>query len=228
LSPGEVFDEPTVMELALGESRLRQALQRGTEWTFPTSSWHSEFLKGPSSVALTMTLSESEWLGRSEDDRPLGIRAMEFRSALNNRFTLDRLRGQVAAQRGGVDLGLGSADAALLDRESSFDFATMNAMSFLPELVRLSDQHSLNLVLVRLRRRPIEDNRPFEDRRLGQYMDDLESWLHQKGIPIFDLTGESELTLDWYGEGDHIATSHTTRYTELLHARLKSVFEGVR
>ena len=154
---------------------------------------------------------------------------MEFRSALKNRFTLDRLRGRAGARGAAMDLGLGMGDQQLMTADESFDFVSMNPRSFLPSFVDLSRENDLNLVLVRLRRRPTDEgNRPEEDPRLEGYLEDLRAWLNQESIPYFDFSDETDLTIDWYGEGDHIATTHTTRYTEMLYQRLRTVFEDDR
>ena len=228
LSPGDVFDEPLIDELAFGEAAFQRGASDALQWAFPTMSWHSELHHLPSAYAVNWTLAQSEWFSGESATDPRGKRAMELRGALNDRFALERLKGQEDLSGEPINLGMGAGERTLMDADASFDFDSMNSKSFLPEFVRMAGEHDLNLVLVRLRRRPTVDNHPEHDERLDRYLEDLARWLKEKRVPYYDLTEEAGLTLDWYGQGDHIAPSHTTRYTELFHKRLKSTFEGER
>ena len=228
LSPGEEFNEPLIEELAFGDAAFRRGVGDLLEWVFPAMSWHNTMHHLPSEQAVKWTLAQADWQDGEQGDISRGKRAMDLRGALNNRFALGRLKGQEELAGEPINLGMGARDRSMLESDEAFSFERMNPHSFLPEFVRLSREHDLNLVLVRLRRRPVDNNRPEVDPRLEPYLDKLAEWLEGEGVPYFDFTDEESLALDWYGQGDHIATTHTTRYTDLFFKRLKTVFEGGR
>jgi hypothetical protein len=49
--------------------------------------------------------------------------------------------------------------------------------------------------------------------------------MERRGALLRDDTGDPELTLDMYGDGDHLARGARRRYTQILFDRLHPLFQ---
>jgi hypothetical protein len=127
----------------------------------------------------------------------------------NELFGLDRLRGTEQAD----DASAGS-DAAI------YDFDARLPKSLLPSMVRLAKQAGVQLVFVRVQRRPLPGGPPPQSPELERYIAKLKRYLESSGVGYYDFTGDPELTLDHYLDGDHIAPSWKPASTELFLKRL--------
>jgi hypothetical protein len=55
-------------------------------------------------------------------------------------------------------------------------------------------------------------------------MRDLRAYVESRGGVLHDETGDPELTLDMYADGDHIAREARARHTRILYQRLRHLF----
>ncbi len=76
----------------------------------------------------------------------------------------------------------------------------------------------LPICFVRVQRRPVNNRPPEESAALEKYVADLRSWIEANGGMFHDDTGDPEMTLDLYEDGDHIG--NRLRYTEIFRRRL--------
>jgi hypothetical protein len=130
-----------------------------------------------------------------------------FEASAEEIFGLDNLRRDVAS-----DAGLAEAP----------DFNRDLPTSVLPLIVDLARQHNLTLCFVRVQRRPEGGHPPEESPELKAYVSDLRTWVEANGALFRDDTGDPEMTLDMYRDGDHVADRR--RYTEIFRRRLDPLF----
>ncbi len=133
---------------------------------------------------------------------------LRFDRALNDRFDLANLRGDVAADLSGAN------DAANFSR----DLPT----SVLPLMVALSKAHGVPLCFVRVQRRPKGATPPEQSPNLQRYVDDLKAYLASNGILFHDDWGDPELHESIYADGDHVRDRR--HYTDVFRRRLDPLF----
>lgn len=150
------------------------------------------------------------WWVRWRDPRPGALEAFEWN--LDKVFSVDTIR---------YDVG---ADLAQSDVTDEPDFHRDLPTSVLPLILDLSKQHGLPVCFVRVQRRPVGNRPPEQSPELVKYIADLEAWLDANGAMFHDDTGDPEMTLDLYGDGDHIGDR--TRYTEIFRKRLDPLFRS--
>jgi len=138
-------------------------------------------------------------------------RRAEFQAGLNARFGLDHLRPMESA-----DL------QAAEDRMA--DFSRYVNESVLPLMLRDAADAGLTICFVRAQRRPAGDGPPGQSPALRRYIGDLQRYVTERGAIFRDDTGDPLMTLDIYGDGDHIRREARRRYTEIFHARLNHLF----
>ena len=98
--------------------------------------------------------------------------------------------------------------------EDDADFARDLPTSVLPLIMDLSNAHQLPVCFVRVQRRPVGNRPPPQSPALRRYVADFRAWAESQGACFHDETGDPELTLDLYEDGDHFARSRA------LHADL--------
>jgi hypothetical protein len=126
---------------------------------------------------------------------------------------LERINGVFAVER----LRLQPRTAA---RRTPGDFDAEVARSFLPPIVDLARAHGLAVTFVRVQRRPRADRPPEQPPELVAYVAALRRYIEAHGASFHDFTGDAEMPLAVYGEGDHIAAAHLARHTEVFARRL--------
>jgi len=77
---------------------------------------------------------------------------------------------------------------------------------------------------VRAQRRPIGGRPPYQSPALQRYVADLKAYVEANGAVFMDDNGDPNLTLDLYGDGDHLSHEGRQRYTELFAPRLARLF----
>jgi hypothetical protein len=143
--------------------------------------------------------------------RAPGPGALEaFEANVDLTFSVDNLRYDVPA-----DL----AESDVADRP---DFKRDLPTSVLPLIINLSKQHGLPVCFVRVQRRPVGNKPPEQSPALVRYTADLRAWLEANGAMFHDDTGDPEMTLDLYEDGDHVRDRR--RYTEIFRKRLDPLF----
>jgi hypothetical protein len=151
----------------------------------------------------------TEWPARAMFD--VRRKREAFTQQLNDRFGLAHLRPMDAADMQATE-----------DREADFDaFVDKSA---LPLMLREARQAGLQLVLVRVQRRPLGGRPPVQSRALQRYVSKLAAYVQAHGAMFIDDTGDPAQTLDWYEDGDHLSREGRRRYTEAFATRLLQRF----
>jgi hypothetical protein len=148
------------------------------------------------------------WWVRWRDPRPGVLES--FESSVEQIFSVDSLRYDVPA------------DLAQSDVTGQPDFKRDLPTSVLPLIIDLSKQHGLPVCFVRVQRRPVGNEPPEQSPALVRYVADLRAWLEANGAMFHDDTGDPEMTLDLYEDGDHVGDRR--RYTEIFRKRLDPLF----
>ena len=154
-----------------------------------------------------------EWLASqavAPSREPYGV---PVAARYNELFGLDRLKSTDAAD-----------DAGQVTDPSIYDFDARLPKSLLPAMIQEARQAGIRLVFVRVQRRPTRNGPPPQSPELMRYMSKLEAYLAASGAGFYDFTGDPELTLDRYLDGDHIAPSWKVASTELFLRRLDGYF----
>jgi hypothetical protein len=147
----------------------------------------------------------TEWPARAMFDARREREA--FMAQLNDRFGLSHLRPMDAADMQATE-----------DREADFDAYVDN--SILPLMLRDARQAELQLVLVRVQRRPVNGQPPHQSAALKRYVSRLAAYVQANGGIFFDDTGDPAQALDWYEDGDHLSREGRRRYTEAFATRI--------
>jgi hypothetical protein len=148
------------------------------------------------------------WWVRWTDPRPGAFENLE--SNLERIFAVDSIR---------YDVG---ADLVQSELAEVPDFHRDLPDSVLPLILDLSKRHGLPVCFVRVQRRPVGNRPPPQSPELQRYVADLEEWLEGNGACFHDDTGDPEMTLDLYADGDHVGDRR--RYTEIFRRRLDPLF----
>jgi hypothetical protein len=129
-------------------------------------------------------------------------------------FDLGRLRSTVAD-----DTAFGEEDL------SEFDFDAHIDSSLVPSMIRMAKQAGVGLVFIRVQRRPSPVGPPAQRPELAAYVAKLRVYLARNGVEFHDFTGDPELTLDHYMDGDHIRADWRPESTLNFLRRLSGDFE---
>jgi hypothetical protein len=159
------------------------------------------------SGAISWIASEVVTPGRVTYGAPAGRKYDEL-------FDLDKLRSIEADDTAFGDEGI-----------TQFDFDARVGTSLLPSMVRMAKAAGVSLVFVRVQRRPTKDGAPAQSSELQAYISKLRAYFAANGVEFYDFTGDPELTLDHYLDGDHIRPEWKPESTELFLKRLHSAFQ---
>jgi hypothetical protein len=140
-------------------------------------------------------------------------RQADFLAEMNARLGLEHLRRMEAA-----DIQVGGNDPTL-------DFDRDVERSVLPLMLRDAKQAGLTLCLIRVQRRPTAHRPPPQSPALRRYVESLRAYVTERGALFHDDTGHPAMTIDLYGDGDHLARHARRRYTEILYNRLRPHFQ---
>lgn len=130
-----------------------------------------------------------------------------FEASVEEKFAIENLRHSVTADMASTD-----------DAEFERDLPT----SVLPLIMDLAHAHDLQLCFVRVQRRPEGGRPPKQSPALRRYIADLKAWLTSHGALFHDDTGDPEMTLDLYRDGDHVGDR--ARYTRIFRQRMDALF----
>jgi len=93
--------------------------------------------------------------------------------------------------------------------------------SFLPLIVDMAKKKNIKVVFVRVQKRPVGGIPPYQSPELIEYISELKSYIESNNLIFYDFTGDSRITLEMYGSGDHINEKSMKKYTKLFHDSLK-------
>jgi len=159
-----------------------------------------------------------DWIEPAVNDAPARLmsgyrRTREiFMTQLNERFGLTHLRQMDAA-----DL------QASEDREADFDRYVDD--SFLPLMLRDAANANVHVCFVRVQRRPEGGQPPAQTPAMRRYIAKLRIYVEAHGARFHDDTGDPQLTLDMYEDGDHLSHDGRFRYTQLFYDRMRPLFQ---
>jgi hypothetical protein len=105
-----------------------------------------------------------------------------------------------------------------IDSEADFDYYV--GRSVLPLMLRDAKRAGLTLFFVRAQRRPSGGRPPAQSEALRTYIEELRRYVTSQGAMWRDDTGDPLMTLDLYGDGDHIAREMRQRYTAIFWNRV--------
>jgi hypothetical protein len=142
---------------------------------------------------------------------PSKRRRTAFIEQMNARLGLEHLRPMEAA-----DVQSSSDPDA--------DFGRYVERSVLPLMVEEARRAGFALCFVRVQRRPIDNRPPAQSAALIRYMEQLRAYVETRGAMLRDDTGDPELTLEMYGDGDHLKRESRERYTEIFFDRQRALF----
>lgn len=131
-------------------------------------------------------------------------------SRYNELFALDRMR-------------LIESDDTASDANdaSNYDFAARVGDSLLPSMIAHARRAGVDLVFVRVQRRPTAQGPKVQSPQLQAYLADLRHYLAKHQVGFYDFTGDPELTLERYLDGDHIRPEWKRGSTENFLLRLQ-------
>jgi hypothetical protein len=154
-----------------------------------------------------------EWLASQSVGPGLVPYGMPVAGSYNQLFDLGRLKSNEAA-----DDATDQTDPAI------YDFDRMLPRSLLPSMIELGKNSGVKLVFIRVQRRPTPSGPPPQSPELVRYIDKLKGYLAENGAGFYDFTGDPELTLDHYLDGDHIRADWKAESTALFLRRLHAYF----
>jgi hypothetical protein len=109
------------------------------------------------------------------------------------------------------------------------DFYDVIDDSFLPELIRATDDINANLTIVRVAARPNTDGSPNEPESLARYSSDLSIYLVAKDVRYVDMTRHVEsgdIDAAMYYDGYHLKNRFRQTYTEFFAEWMLAANEG--
>ncbi len=189
------------------EPQLNRAMARSRTWQENLEYWLASVYpiqkaRDRASTAVSWLASEVVTPGRVPYGSSGGHKYEEL-------FGLDKLRGSEAD-----DTAFGDEDL------SEFDFDAHVEDSLLPSMIELAKEHGVKLVFIRVQRRPTRLGPPPQRRELAAYVEKFRAYVQSHGAGFYDFTGDPDLTLDRYNDGDHIAAQWRPQSTELFLRRL--------
>jgi len=145
-------------------------------------------------------------LGRALE--PSRRRRRDFVRDMNARFDFMHLRPFEAADY-----------SQSADRDANFDAYVDR--SVLPLMLDEAAGAGITLCFVRVQRRPVDGKPPYQSPALQEYIADLRAYVEQRGAIFHDDTGDPNLPLEMYEDGDHVNQEWRVHYTENLYERLR-------
>ena len=90
-------------------------------------------------------------------------------------------------------------------------------------MLEMAKNKNISLVFVRVQERPTDQGTLQNPPELQQYISDMQEYLTNHNAEFYDFTGDPELPLSAYHDGDHIKDQK--KYTELFYRRLGDILK---
>lgn len=190
--------EPLAEEL-IGAAVRRQTpvLERVSQAAYPVQRRREDWQGRVQSRALDLVASSREYAG--------------IHAAARDIFSTKNLRGDEAQDFERLEGGATGLDA------DDHDFTAAVEQSFLPQMLKISQAKNIRLVFFRVKKRPADDGAPAKESPTAPaYQAALRSYLEKAGAQLIDETHDADVTLDYFGSGDHVKTSMMKPYTEMF------------
>jgi hypothetical protein len=134
--------------------------------------------------------------------------------SFNELFDLDKARTTESD-----DTGYATEDGMSPDFDGNVE------TSLLPSMLELARGAGVKLVFVRVQRRPTRNGPPLQSPELVRYIGRLKAYLGSAGAGFYDFTGDPELPLSAYSDGDHIGAEFEDMSTRLFVTRLQQYLQ---
>jgi len=106
--------------------------------------------------------------------------------------------------------------------DENLDFEAQIDQSFLPEIIRISRENNIKLVLVRTKILRFSNESP-EPAALTNYMSDLRAYAQSQDIILIDFAHDDRLTADLYKDIHHLNLDGKPVFTQMLIEAIESV-----
>ena len=129
---------------------------------------------------------------------------------------------------GGADLEPGQLRAAIAAAEqylytpAQLNFKSQVDASFLPEMIRLTKENGIQLILVRLKSYS-PGTGDFQSQALKNYITDLEAYLTENDVPFLDFGADPRLKSEYFADPIHLNNEGRQLFTMLLADALASI-----
>ncbi|GAB4332509.1 MAG: hypothetical protein Kow0089_00380 [Desulfobulbaceae bacterium] len=192
--------DPVFEEIVHGRSRtLTDKVYDGLLRLFPVAAAEDRVRRSISDLAAAMAKG---WNTENRETKKL-------LDGINKRFSLES---------GSLRAGVGTESLEQEKVDNPFDFYGRVENSFLPHILQLAKEHDIRLAFIRVQERPPADGPPEDPPEMKRYMADMRRYLEEHGAALYDFTGDPELPLSAYHDGDHIKDQK--KYTELFYRRV--------
>jgi len=192
-------EEPVVQRLIDGPADSGSVLHQLVERAYPIMGFRVAVREETQKLAAALASSKAE------------------REAL-----IDRANASFGVRHLRADL---PTELVLGEEEQAVPFSPDPDASFLPHLLELADRYGMRLCLVRVKRRPNEQNVRTQDTDLRGYVAALERYVEGRGHYFYDETDDASLTLNTYQDGDHLREGARRDYTQGFRRRLAPLFQ---
>lgn len=136
---------------------------------------------------------------------------VRIRAQAHEIFSAKNLRADEPQDFEAMEGGTSGLDA------DDHEFGSSVEHSFLPHLLEIAQAKGIRLVFFRVKRRPAENGAlESESASAPAYLAALRAYLEKAGAILIDETRDAEVTIDFYGAGDHVKTAMEKRYTEMF------------
>lgn len=197
--------DPLFEQIVHGNTRsMMEAVYDRLLALFPIATAQAQIHKKINGLALIPAS-----MGLTDDDPEKTLLTL-----INKRFSFTE-----GSFRSGIDTESGPQKP----EENSYDFYGRVAASFLPDILELAQKKHIPLAFIRVQERPTKKGMVPDPPELQQYMQDLRVYLEQRGAALYDFTGDPELPLSAYNDGDHIKDQK--KYTELFVRRVGDLLQ---
>lgn len=104
------------------------------------------------------------------------------------------------------------------------DFAAQLDQSFLPDMVRLTNENGIQLILVRTKH--LDDpTAATESAALRAYIEALKQYAAQNQVQVLDFAHDERLTSDLFADSHHLSPAGQVVFTELLAEALQPILQ---
>ena len=139
------------------------------------------------------------------------------------KILLGRVNKRFSFTEGSFRSEIGTESRQREDDGNSYDFYGRVDKSFLPNILKLAEKKRIPLAFIRVQERPTENGNVPDPPELKKYMQDMRTYLEEHGAALYDFTGDPELPLSAYHDGDHIKDQK--KYTKLFVRRVGDLLQ---
>jgi hypothetical protein len=190
-------NEPVLLERAY--LNLMNPLEKFAEGTFPLYAARVQIRQKTDAM---IRYSLTSWLGCNKECNDKSMYEV-FTSA---DLEPGQLQNAIAAAEG------------YLYAERQLDFERQINISFLPEMIRLTEENNIQLILVRLKTLITDEQ---DTRAIERYTGDLSRYLAGQDVVFLDFGGDPRLINEYYADALHLTRQGEALFTEMLAERLR-------